>query len=234
MTMKRNLIILAAFILASTMFAQAQVGIGTTTPNASAALDVQSTTKGILLPRMTSAQRIAIATPANGLIVYQTDAISGLWMFISGAWIRLTSTTDLTNVSFGTSTGFAANTTGSVIFVVLGGTDIPLPSEQNLGSNITVNGANTAFTVAQTGRYRISYGLNTTAALLVSSRLMINGTPSVVGTVAPLASVSRLAAEVIINLTAGDSIGLQLFGLLGAVTLTNNSQGAALTIQRIE
>lgn len=232
--MKRNLIILAAFILASTMFAQAQVGIGTTTPNASAALDVQSTTKGILLPRMTGAQRIAIAAPADGLIVYQTDAVAGLWMHILGAWIRLTSTTDLINNSFGSSTGFASNTTGSVIAVVLGGTNVPLPSDQSLGSNITVDGTNTTFTVAQTGRYRISYGINTTAALLVSSRLMINGAPSVVGTIAPAVSASRLAAEVIINLTAGDAINLQLFGLLGVVVLTPASQGAALTIQRVE
>jgi|GEM_PF-1143754 len=228
--MKRNLIILAAFILASTMFVQAQVGIGTTTPNASAALDVQSTTRGVLLPRMTSAQRIAIATPADGLIVYQTDAVAGLWMRISGAWIRLTTIND----GFGSSTSFASNTTGSVIAVVLGGTDVPLPSNQSLGSNITVNGANTVFTVGQTGRYRISYGVNTTAALLVSSRLMINGAPSAVGTIAPVASVSRLAAEVIINLTAGDNISLQLFGLLGVVTLLPGSQGAALVIQRIE
>ncbi|AXY74785.1 hypothetical protein D3H65_12675 [Paraflavitalea soli] len=232
--MKRNLIILAAFILASTMFAQAQVGIGTTTPNASAALDVQSTTRGVLLPRMTSAQRIAIATPADGLIVYQTDAVSGLWMHISGAWIRLTNTTDLTNISFGTSTGFASNTLGSVIAVILGGTPIPLPSNQSLGSNVTVNGANTVFTVAQAGRYRIAYGINMNAALLVSSQLRINGTVSPAGTVAPVLSVNRLSAEVILNLTAGSTISVELFGLLGAVVLLPSSQGAFMTIQRVE
>ena len=41
------------------MLAQQNVGIGTTTPNASALLDVSSTTKGILIPRMTGAQRLA-------------------------------------------------------------------------------------------------------------------------------------------------------------------------------
>jgi hypothetical protein len=51
----------------------AQVGIGTTTPNASSVLDVSSTTKGMLTPRMTTGQRTAIATPADGLIVYDTD-----------------------------------------------------------------------------------------------------------------------------------------------------------------
>ena len=51
----------------------AQVGIGTTTPNASSVLDVSSTTQGLLTPRMTTGQRTAIVTPADGLIVYDTD-----------------------------------------------------------------------------------------------------------------------------------------------------------------
>ena len=48
------------------------VGIGTTSPNASALLDVSSTTRGFLPPRMTNAQMVAIATPAAGLVVYDT------------------------------------------------------------------------------------------------------------------------------------------------------------------
>lgn len=51
----------------------AQVGIGTTSPAASSALDITSTTQGLLAPRMTTAQKNAIATPANGLMVYDTD-----------------------------------------------------------------------------------------------------------------------------------------------------------------
>lgn len=228
--MKRNLIILAAFILASTMYVQAQVGIGTTTPNASSALEVVSTTKGVLISRMTGTQRTAIATPAEGLMVYQTDAPIGLWMFINGAWVRLTTANDL----YGTATGFAANTTGSIIAVVLGGTSVPLPSAQSLGSNVTVNGANTIFTVNQTGRYRLAYSINLTAALLVSARLMINGAPVSAATVSPTLALSRLSAEAIVTLTAGSTIQLELFGLLGAATLLGGGQGAALTIQRVE
>ena len=68
----RKLLLFAALIAVS--FASfAQVGIGTTTPDASAALDVSSTTKGFLPPRMTEAQRNAINTPALGLMVYCTD-----------------------------------------------------------------------------------------------------------------------------------------------------------------
>ncbi len=54
--------------------------------NASAILDVSSTTQGVLVPRMLAAQRMAIASPANGLTVYQTDAPSGLYYYNSGVW----------------------------------------------------------------------------------------------------------------------------------------------------
>ena len=53
---------------------------------ASAVLEVVSTTKGFLPPRMTSAQRLAISSPATGLMVYQTDGTEGLYIKKSGAW----------------------------------------------------------------------------------------------------------------------------------------------------
>jgi hypothetical protein len=54
-------------------------------PAASAMLDVQSTTKGFLLPRMTQAQRLAISSPANGLLVFDTDA-QKLFQYQDGVW----------------------------------------------------------------------------------------------------------------------------------------------------
>ena len=64
------------------------VSIGTTSdPAASAALDVVSTTKGFLPPRMTDAQIRAIASPANGLIAYNTT-IDHLCCYQGGAWVK--------------------------------------------------------------------------------------------------------------------------------------------------
>jgi hypothetical protein len=60
-----------------------------TDPDASAILDVKSHTKGFLLPRMTEAQKKAITAPASGLIIFQTDAQKGLYVF-DGAWKPLT------------------------------------------------------------------------------------------------------------------------------------------------
>ena len=51
----------------------AQVGVGTPTPNSSSVLDVTSTTKGFLPPRMMASQRDAITSPAAGLIIYCTN-----------------------------------------------------------------------------------------------------------------------------------------------------------------
>jgi hypothetical protein len=62
------------------------IGISTTTDVASAVLNVNSTTKGFLPPRMTNAQRLAIASPAVGLIVYCTDATEGLYINKSTGW----------------------------------------------------------------------------------------------------------------------------------------------------
>jgi hypothetical protein len=65
-----------------------QLGIGHTSQNASAILQLDSTTQGALLPRMTNAQRTAIAggTPPVGLIVYCTDATEGLYIYKSTGW----------------------------------------------------------------------------------------------------------------------------------------------------
>lgn len=55
----------------------AQVGIGTTTPDASSILDIVSESKGLLMPRLTTTLRDAIVLPANGLMIYNTDLNDG-------------------------------------------------------------------------------------------------------------------------------------------------------------
>jgi hypothetical protein len=65
------------------------VGIGTVSPNASSALEVNSTTKGILLPTMTQTQRNAISTPATGLLIYQSDNTPGFYYYNGSAWTAI-------------------------------------------------------------------------------------------------------------------------------------------------
>ena len=64
-----------AFVLCSLyVFSQNNVGIGITTPDPSAILELSSTQKGMLVPRMSAVQRTAIANPANALLVFDTDS----------------------------------------------------------------------------------------------------------------------------------------------------------------
>lgn len=87
-TFKLLLVILSFILIASdSIFAQ-NVAINTdgSAPDASAMLDVKSTAKGFLAPRMTTAQRTAITTPATGLTVYQTDGNKGFYFYDGSAW----------------------------------------------------------------------------------------------------------------------------------------------------
>jgi len=83
------LIIFSAIINIKT-FAQQGVSINTAgnPPDNSAMLDVSSLTKGLLIPRMTEAQKNAIAAPATGLLIYQTDNIIGFWYFNGAIWVQ--------------------------------------------------------------------------------------------------------------------------------------------------
>lgn len=54
----------------------------------SAMLDVSSTSKGMLVPRMTKAEKLAIASPANGLLVYQTNDTTGFWYYNGTKWMQ--------------------------------------------------------------------------------------------------------------------------------------------------
>jgi hypothetical protein len=76
----RTLIIL--LLISSLSIVRAQVAINTdnSAPDPSAMLDVKSTTKGLLAPRMTLAQRNAIVSPATGLVVFQTNSSPGLYI----------------------------------------------------------------------------------------------------------------------------------------------------------
>ena len=85
----KKLIFLIGLCIA-TFNLNAQVGIGTNAPDASAMLDVTTTTKGILFPRMTSAQRQNIPGPAVGLYVFDTDTKS-LWYYDGALWVNTVS-----------------------------------------------------------------------------------------------------------------------------------------------
>ena len=71
-------------------FLQGSLGIGSSSINASALLDVQSTTKGVRMPNMTTVQKNAIASPAAGLMIFDTT-LAKLCVYSGAAWQTITS-----------------------------------------------------------------------------------------------------------------------------------------------
>ena len=124
-----------------------QVGIGTTTPNPSSILDVSSTNQGFLPPRMTTAQRNAIVSPAEGLIVYNTDCRS-LDFFNGTSWISGNNPVTTANSPSGlTASSFTLNwdNTGALSYSIDVSTSptfatfLPGFSNLNVGSVISYN-----------------------------------------------------------------------------------------------
>ena len=138
----RNLQLTLLFL--ASFYAQAQVGIGIAAENidVSAQLEVSSTTKGFLPPRMSEANRIAIVTPAAGLIIYQTDATTGFWYYNGTAWLQLI-TPLAAGIAPGTATGNTAywNGTDWVESNVVAIT--PAQTNTTVNSSLTITDTNT-------------------------------------------------------------------------------------------
>jgi hypothetical protein len=91
--MNKLQLIFVSLFLAISFSSFSQVGIGTDSPDASAALDIISTTSGLLIPRMTDQQRLDISEPASGLMVYQTNQTAGFYYYDGNTWTQLVSHT---------------------------------------------------------------------------------------------------------------------------------------------
>lgn len=113
------------FLLLVSVCSQAQVGIGTTTPNTSAALDIDVNDAGLLIPRLTTAQRNAISNPADGLLIVNiTDEV--FQYHFGGTWFTLSSSQDC---------GFANFPNSFDIFMDVGDTEsIQTQLQQTIGT----------------------------------------------------------------------------------------------------
>lgn len=143
-------LLLISFALISHSGISQNVGIGNPNPSPSAMLDVASTDKGILIPRMNSGQRIAIPAPAEGLMVYQTDAPGEFFIFKNGTWqILATAGGADSQVQFNNNgtLGGAAKATINGGYLNVGTTTTP-PATPASGVNL--------FTQSRTGRGMLS------------------------------------------------------------------------------
>ena len=153
--MKQLKHLLSVFLLLAAVSTQAQVGIGTPTPAASAQLDVSSTTKGFLPPRMDSTQRNAIASPAAGLTIYNTT-LKSVQVYNGTAWF---STVHFIGESYG----------GGIVFYIYDNGQhglIAATADQNGGAAIRWYGG--SYTNTRARADGVGGGLKNTAIIIVN------------------------------------------------------------------
>jgi hypothetical protein len=179
------------FLFLSNTFFYAQVGIGTTNPDNSAQLEIQSTSRGILIPKMTKTQRDNITSPAEGLLIYQTDNNSGFYYYKGGVWQSLNSDNDWTingNNIYNSNSGFVGIGTNSPTNKLhIKGTLTYLLNDGFEDNNLTpfttsgdktwqtTNNAAEVYTGTYAARTRNSLGNNQVSTLSYTSTLSTDG-----------------------------------------------------------
>ncbi len=116
---------LAGFLFITLFFvqfswAQNNVGINTITPDPTAALEVAATDKGMLIPRLTTAQRGLIPSPATGLLLFDTDTAT-FWFYNGTTWIELIDTLNDADSDPANEFNTGATLTGTTLNVIDGG-----------------------------------------------------------------------------------------------------------------
>ena len=194
--MNKILILIAVFFAFNFQSNAQGVAINTTSAaaDASAALDVQSTTQGMLVPRMTASQRGMIATPATGLLVYQTDGTAGFYFYNGTAWTSLSgggsgdnlgNHTATTNLNMGGNNITAANNITATGTATLSGNTYPT----TIGTDtqvLTTNGAGT-----------LSWGNSIGAKMVLEATALLGQTISVGTNLADGSGTIRFDNEIV-------------------------------------
>lgn len=238
--MKKMYTMVAVLMLMATA-SQAQVGIGTTTPETTSMLDVTSTTKGFLMPRMTTAQRTAITSPVKGLQVFDITT-NTVWFHNGTAWInnpapdlRAVGTSHITQDAGKGGTGTDAGTSGQNIGIGFQTLNAITSGFWNVAAgytaltSITSGNSNIAYgyealKVNTSGSNNIAIGTQTlTSNTTASSSIAIGGGALNLSTGTQNTAVGHQALNVINSGTQNTAIGHR-----SAVNLTSGTGNIAV------
>jgi hypothetical protein len=157
-------IIVLLALLTSTTYSQ--VGVNVAVPDTSAELEILSTNKGFIIPRMTQDQRTAIASPANGLMVFQTTAPIGLFYYNVSTWIQL-STWQLTgNTGTNNTTNKLGTTDLNPVILTTEGTE---KMRIDANGNVGIGTNNPTLSLDVLGTFRLEDGTQGAGKILTSN-----------------------------------------------------------------
>lgn len=139
----------------------------------SAMLDITSTSKGVLIPRMTETQRDAISSPATGLMIYQTDNTPGLYTYGGASWSVVSGGSSVARQKTTGATTLTGTDDQSVILGGAGTYNLTLPTSPELGQVVTMGNTNNNVTLVFTGKSLVK--LSGTVATNSVSLNTING-----------------------------------------------------------
>ncbi len=219
--LKKNISLLFLILLMFTnQYSIAQVGIGTTTPDASSILDLTSTSKGMLLPRMTTAQRNAIGTPVPGLMIYNTTT-SSFNFYTGSTWTSI----------FSGSSG-VNSVTGTANRITIGGTS----ADPTVDISTSYAGQSSIITLGTigTGTWNgatIGTPYGGTGATTLSGMLKGNGTSAISTATAGTdysAGTSALGTGLLKSTTGTGALSIAVAG--DFPTLNQNTTGSAATL----
>jgi hypothetical protein len=229
-------IICAIIMLFSIQYGYTQVGIGTTTPDPSSILDIESNSQGVLLPRLTTAQRNAIVSPANGLLFFNSDLGEiqlNIGNTITPYWAKTSRNASVkySNNATDTAQNINSNTAANA----------PIISTLEWNDNTTLYNANivlNTITVTTAGRYKIVVNMSLitstgTARLSPEIWIEINGAQR--GTYASTGYIrnnnghreSSLHITEVFELNANDVISVSHIRTANAGTVNLRSTGSS-------
>ena len=240
--------VVAVCFAMTTAYAQKEnVGIGTTKPDQSALLDLSSQSKGLLIPRMSLEQRGSIQNPANGLMVYQTDFLSGFYYFDGKNWSPLTSTTNANSVADANNWGLLGNAGTSAATNFIGTTDaanlvfkVNNQKSGYLGADGSTSFGYQSVNANTTGVNNTAIGFRALNLNTTGSNNVAIGFTSLYSNVSGVNNVALGAFTLLANTTGFNNIGVGIYALnsnvggnnniaLGGSALQNNTTGGGNT-----
>ncbi|MDQ1089145.1 hypothetical protein [Siphonobacter sp. SORGH_AS_1065] len=227
------------FSLLSTA-AFSQIGIGTQTPHPSAQLEVNALNKGILIPRVTQANRPGSPgqpEAVNGLMIYQTDVEPGFYTFNGSTWDKMVSKSEIP------SNTYFYGVNGYTRYVVLESTVPKMMNfpDINSSADFEVNADKTIFTIKKEGNYLVNFYVSAKPESLnkiytYQAALFVDPYPKGHAYVRSSDLDYKVQSTSIIRLKEGDKVGLYLAQYNQqtiTLVLDDMAQGASLTLVRL-